>query len=165
MTKAVVTKPVAVKTPVARKTALPKVSKPVKPVAKPAVKVAVKPALKKLVVAKAPARSTAPVATTAKPKLDKPSLTGTATQAAAKSADIVSPKAKLVRDSFTMPQKDFALIAILKDRALGFKRPTKKSELLRAGLHALAVLNAAALRTALESLTPLPTGRPKNAVR
>jgi len=62
-----------------------------------------------------------------------------------------------------MPQKDFALIAVLKDRALGFKRSTKKSELLRAGLHALAGLTAPALRTALESLTPLPTGRPKNA--
>ena len=174
VTKAVVTKPVitravAVKAPVVRKPVLSKISAPVKPpvkaAVKPAIKAAVKPALKKLVVAKAPARATPPVPTTAKPKLDKPTLAGVATQAATKSVGTVSPKAKLVRDSFTMPQKDFALIAILKDRALGFKRPTKKSELLRAGLHALAVLNASALRTALESLTPLPTGRPKNAVR
>ena len=157
VTKPVVTKAIAVKAPVARKPALSKTSAPVKP--------AIKPALKKLVVAKAPARSTPPVPTTAKSKFDKPTLAGVATQAAIESVGTVSPKAKLVRDSFTMPQKDFALIAILKDRALGFKRPTKKSELLRAGLHALAVLNASALRTALESLTPLPTGRPKNAVR
>ena len=55
-------------------------------------------------------------------------------------------KAKLVRDSFTMPQADFDLIAVLKDRALGFKRPTKKSELLRAGLQALAALQPAELQ-------------------
>jgi hypothetical protein len=45
--------------------------------------------------------------------------------------------AKLARDSFTMPEQDFGLIAVLKERALGFNRPAKESELLRAGLHAL----------------------------
>ena len=157
VTKAVVTRAPAVKAPVARKAALPKVSAP--------FKASVKPVPKKQVVTKALVRSTSTVPATAKAKLDKSTLSGAVTQTVAKSVDIVSPKAKLVRDSFTMPQKDFALIAVLKDRALSFKRPTKKSELLRAGLHALAVLNAAALRTALESLTPLPTGRPKNTVR
>ncbi len=68
---------------------------------------------------------------------------------------------KLVRDSFTMPQADFALVAQLKARALDFKRPTKKSELLRAGLQALSRLDNPALQAALESLTPLKTGRPK----
>lgn len=72
-------------------------------------------------------------------------------------------KEKLVRDSFTMPQKDFGLIAVLKDRALGFKRPTKKSELLRAGLQVLAALPAPALRSALDALVPLKAGRPKRA--
>ena len=71
------------------------------------------------------------------------------------------PKEKLVRDSFTMPQEDYALIASLKDRTLSFKRPTKKSELLRAGLHALQALPAAALREALDALTPLKAGRPR----
>jgi hypothetical protein len=66
-----------------------------------------------------------------------------------------------VRDSFTMPRGDFALIAVLKERALGFKRPTKKSELLRAGLHALAALDDVKLQAALEELTPLKAGRPK----
>lgn len=42
-------------------------------------------------------------------------------------------KAKPVRDSFTMPQADYALIDKLKERALAFRRPAKKSELLRAG--------------------------------
>ncbi len=72
-------------------------------------------------------------------------------------------RAKLVRDSFTMPQDDFALIAQLKARALEFKRPAKKSELLRAGLQVLAKLNDKALRAALDRLTPLKAGRPKKA--
>jgi hypothetical protein len=72
-------------------------------------------------------------------------------------------KAKLVRDSFTMPQADFDLIAGLKERALGFKRPAKKSELLRAGLQVLAGLNDTALRTTLNGLAPLKPGRPKKA--
>lgn len=71
-------------------------------------------------------------------------------------------KDKLIRDSFTLPREDFELIAALKDRALDFKRPTKKSELLRAGLQALAKLEPAALRAALEALRPLKAGRPKN---
>lgn len=72
-------------------------------------------------------------------------------------------KAKLVRDSFTMPQADFDLIAGLKERALGFKRPAKKSELLRAGLQAISGLNDTALKAALDALTPLKPGRPKKA--
>jgi len=70
-------------------------------------------------------------------------------------------KDKLVRDSFTMPRSDFELIALLKERALTFKRPTKKSELLRAGLQALAALNQKQLQTALDSLPLLKSGRPK----
>ena len=74
--------------------------------------------------------------------------------------NLAKAKAKLVRDSFTMPQFDFRLIAVLKDRALDFKRPTKKSELLRAGLHVLNQLTEAQLRLALETLVPLKAGRP-----
>jgi hypothetical protein len=70
-------------------------------------------------------------------------------------------KQKPVRDSFTMPESDFALVGHLKERALGFKRPVKKSELLRAGLHALAVLSDAELRKRLDGLLPLKAGRPK----
>ena len=70
-------------------------------------------------------------------------------------------KDKLVRDSFTMPRSDFELIALLKERALTFKRPTKKSELLRAGLQALAALNQKQLQTALDRLPLLKSGRPK----
>jgi hypothetical protein len=82
-----------------------------------------------------------------------------------KAASTASPPAKatarLVRDGFTMPESDFALIALLKTRALGVRRVAKKSELLRAGLHALATLDAAALAAALDRLQPVKTGRPK----
>jgi hypothetical protein len=67
----------------------------------------------------------------------------------------------LVRDSFTMPESDFALIAVLKARAMKGQRGAKKSELLRAGLHILATLDVAALVTALGRLEAVKTGRPK----
>lgn len=112
----------------------------------------------------AAARPAAKKAVAAKPARTKAHAAPAAGAALAREAGPVKsskPKAKLVRDSFTMPQADFALVAALKDRALDFKRPTKKSELLRAGLHALAKLDDKALRAALDALTPLMPGRPK----
>jgi vancomycin resistance protein YoaR len=110
----------------------------------------------------APARPAAKVARpAAAPPTTKP--TGPKKPSAASLAARQPTKAKLVRDSFTMPQSDFALIAGMKERALSFKRPAKKSELLRAGLHALSALNDAALRAALDALAPLKPGRPKKA--
>lgn len=72
-----------------------------------------------------------------------------------------SKPAKLVRDSFTMPADDFALVDAMKARALQAQRPAKKSELLRAGLHALAGLSPQALARALDALAPVKAGRPK----
>jgi len=68
---------------------------------------------------------------------------------------------KLVRDSFTMPEADFAVIALLKGRAMGARRAAKKSELLRAGLRALAKLDAKSLVVALDQLETVKAGRPK----
>ncbi len=82
---------------------------------------------------------------------------------APKLSAVAIERVKLVRDSFTMPRDDFDLIAKLKSRALEFKRPTKKSELLRAGLQLLAALDEGQLRAALATLRPLQTGRPKKA--
>ena len=70
-------------------------------------------------------------------------------------------KEKLVRDSFTMPRAEFAVIHELKERALGFKRATKKSELLRAGLQVLAALDDTTLKTVLDLLPALKAGRPR----
>ncbi|MDE2395061.1 MAG: hypothetical protein KGM91_06445 [Burkholderiales bacterium] len=88
--------------------------------------------------------------------------------AAAPAAAVSSPARKaakqrprLVRDSFTMPESDFAVIATLKARALDVRRAAKKSELLRAGLQALALLEPKALAAALDRLEPIKTGRPR----
>lgn len=70
-------------------------------------------------------------------------------------------KAKVVRDSFTMPQSDYALIATLKEKANGLH--LKKSELLRAGLRLLSKLTAAQLNKSVADLEKIKTGRPKKA--
>lgn len=70
-------------------------------------------------------------------------------------------KDKVVRDSFTMPKSDYALITELKDKALDNSLHVKKSELLRAGLRMLAKLNTSQLKRAVADLEKVKTGRPK----
>ena len=72
-------------------------------------------------------------------------------------------KRKPVRDSFTMPPEDHALIGLIKARALKLGHPAKKSEVLRAGLKALAAMDDFALRAVLQAVPPLKTGRPAKA--
>ena len=82
-------------------------------------------------------------------------------------ADVVTkktkkePKVKIVRDSFTMPQSEYQKIAEIKEICLEAGLPVKKSEVLRAGLKALAKLNAVQLKHALTGLEKIKTGRPK----
>lgn len=54
----------------------------------------------------------------------------------------------------TMPEPDFARLRVLKDRLKELDRPTRKNELLRAGLNALALLSDEALLLAVEQLPP-----------
>jgi len=72
-------------------------------------------------------------------------------------------KVKVVRDSFTMPQNDYAKIDELKQVMLKAGVHVKKSELLRAGLHALGKLSAAQLKQAIAQMEQIKTGRPKKA--
>jgi hypothetical protein len=72
-----------------------------------------------------------------------------------------SSKVKVIRDSFTMPKNDYAKIGELKQLCMQDGLHVKKSELLRAGLHALGKLSAAQLKTALAGLEKIETGRPK----
>ena len=67
---------------------------------------------------------------------------------------------KVVRDSFTMPQDEYAKIAEIKAICLKAKMHVKKSEVLRAGLIKLAELNTVQLKQALASLEKIKTGRP-----
>lgn len=70
-------------------------------------------------------------------------------------------KKKVVRDSFTMPQNEYQKIAEIKAICLKAKMHVKKSEVLRAGLKALAKLKATQLKRALSELEKIKTGRPK----
>lgn len=127
-----------------------------KPVRRPTAKTAEKPA---------PKPTAKPVdKPVAKPVIQKAAKNAPAARAPAEAAPAVKPakaKEKLVRDSFTMPRSDFALVQRLKDRALGFRHAAKKSELLRAGLHALMALDNDQLQAALSALPTLKAGRPR----
>lgn len=83
-----------------------------------------------------------------------------APQPAAKKAK-KAHKAKVVRDSFTMPQSEYQKIAEIKAACMKAKMHVKKSEVLRAGLIVLAELNATKLRLVLNNLEKIKTGRPK----
>jgi len=84
-----------------------------------------------------------------------------AAQPATAGKDAKARKPKLVRDSFTFPKDEYAAIEALKERLASLGQPVKKSELLRAGLKALAAMPDAALKTALQAVPSLKTGRPK----
>ena len=71
-------------------------------------------------------------------------------------------KSKVIRDSFTFPEADYKLIAALKARCLQNATMANKSEILRAGLIALANLSDVELVTAIASLPKVKTGRPSN---
>jgi hypothetical protein len=70
-------------------------------------------------------------------------------------------KHKLIRDSFTIPKSEYSVLESLKLRALALARPTKKSELLRAGIAALSAMSDKQFLAAVSSIPSLKTGRPK----
>lgn len=126
--------------------------------AKPIVgKDAVKKPAKSLPVKPATAVKSAPVKKAALPakKVDAKPVK------AAKPVKVEKPKKpKLVRDSYTMPENEYALLASLKKRLLAKGVAAKKSELLRAGLTVLSEQSDAALAAQIAKLTPIKTGRP-----
>jgi hypothetical protein len=71
-----------------------------------------------------------------------------------------APKNKLVRDSFTIPKAEYAVLNELKQRATRLTQPAKKSEILRAGIQLLRGLSDAAFLAALAAVPNLKTGRP-----
>ena len=138
-----------------------------KPVAKPATKAA-KPAAPK------PAITTQPVvakkAVVSAPKKAAATATKAVAKAiakpAAKPAAVKPPKAKkpkMVRDSFTIPKPEYDVLDVLKLRAAKLGNPVKKTELIRAGVKAIAALSDAAFKQALLAVPSLKTGRPAKA--
>ena len=105
------------------------------------------------------ARAAKPAAAAVKPQASKTSAS-TVSEKVAKEGKHAGKKPKLVRDSFTFPAADYALFGSLKQRALKAGHEVKKSELLRAGLAALAELSDSALLTAVQAIDRLKPGRP-----
>jgi hypothetical protein len=117
------------------------------------------PAAKKAVVKPV----TKPAAPPAKPPA-VPTQLAAAPKPAAKVVKTEKPKKpKLVRDSFTIPKAEYTVLDDLKARAAKLARPAKKSELLRAGIKALAAMSDGAFLSALQSVPAIKTGRPTKA--
>ena len=127
-------KTVVITAPTAKVT---KVTKPAKSVTAPTVAASPKPAVKANVAIKPKAP--------AKPKVVKP---------------VKEKKPKLVRDSFTIPKAEYTVLDDLKARGNQLASPAKKSELLRAGIKALAAMSDAAFQAALRAVPTIKTGRP-----
>jgi hypothetical protein len=127
----------------------------------PAVKspAAKKPALKKTTVTKTAAKKPVVKKSAAKPATKAPIK-------AAKPVKVAKPakvkKPKLVRDSFTIPKDEYVVIDALKTRAGKLGQAIKKSELLRAGIKALAAMSDIQYKAALSNVPTIKTGRPKN---
>jgi hypothetical protein len=134
-----------------------------KPAAKKAVavkKAATKAVPKKAAPAKAvraKAGSPAKVAQRAARALAAPAK-GTRTKAEPVAAPAARPQ--LVRDSFTMPEQEYAVLGTVKQACLKAGFEVKKSELLRIGVALLGQLDMASLRAVLDGLPQLKTGRP-----
>ncbi len=122
------------------------------------------PAAKKPVLKKALPNAKAK-SVTAKPTLPKP-VPPKALVAKPVSRVVVAAakvkKTKLVRDSFTMPKDEYVVIDSLKLRAGKLGQSPKKSELLRAGIKALAALSDIQFKAALSNVPAIKTGRPKD---
>lgn len=82
--------------------------------------------------------------------------------APAKKSDkpVKAKKIKLVRDSYAMPEAEYAKIAELKKRMAALGSEAKKSELLRGGIALLAVLNDDELKAVMARIERIKTGRP-----
>lgn len=129
---------VTTSSPVARKASTKRVAKP----AAPATNVVTKPA------AKVPAKQNLAPKVASQPITEKP---------------LKAKKIKMVRDSFTMPKPEFSVLDVLKLRAAQLSAPIKKTELIRAGIKALAAMTDADFLLAIRAVPNLKTGRPAKA--
>jgi hypothetical protein len=140
--------------------------------AKAVKKAAPKPvAPKKAVTTRA--RPAVKAAAKAAPKAKASALNGAAAKASGKKAKPAAKiksadpqkekikKAKLVRDSFTMPETEYQGLGEIKKACLKAGFEVKKSELLRIGVALIRKMDPVALKEVLASLPPLKAGRPK----
>ena len=128
----------------------------------------------------APKSAAKPITKTAsKPAVSAPKKVATKARAAAKSALLPpvakpavqlaetkpakSKKIKMVRDSLSIPKLEYDVLDTLKLRAAKMGNPVKKTELIRAGIKAIAALSDSAFLTLVQSVPSLKTGRPSKA--
>ena len=145
--------PVAAKKPAAKATKPAKVSK----AAKPAAVAAEKPAKAKPAKAEKPVK---PEKVAKAAKAEKPAKPVKEAKVAKAEKPPKLRKPKLVRDSYAMPEAEYALIAELKKRLAALGSEVKKSELLRGGIAVLAALNDAELKAVMGRVERIKTGRP-----
>jgi hypothetical protein len=137
-----------------------------------------KGAAKKPAPARAPAKTAAAKKTAAPAKTARAKASPTPAQVAKKAAQAIAAPAKttrakpaavetpaaarphLVRDSFTMPEQEYAVLGAVKQACLKAGFEVKKSELLRIGVALLGQIDTKSLRAVLDSLPQLKTGRP-----
>ena len=99
-----------------------------------------------------------PAKTGANSKTNSP-MSSVQTKLSAKTSKSASQK--VVRDSFTMPTKEYAKIAKVKEACLKAGFQIKKSELLRIGIAVISDMGPKKLKSAQAKLDPIKTGRPK----
>ena len=123
----------------------------------------------KTVKAVKPAKSAKPSKTAqAAAKLERKLTAGKGKAKTAKATPASRPstegqdKPRLVRDSFTMPEQEYAVLAQVKLACLKAGIEVKKSELLRIGVALISQLEMATLAQVLASLPQLKTGRPRS---
>ena len=71
-----------------------------------------------------------------------------------------SKKERVIRDSFTLPSRDYELITAVRQRCLNKAININKSEVIRAGLHALMEMPEEDLLGLVNNLKKVKTGRP-----
>jgi len=151
-------KKVAIKPKPAVKTAAKRPVKAAVAVKKPIAK----PALKKPAVAKKPAAAAKkPASTLVKTAAAKPVVKPVVKPAVKAPEAPKIKKIKQIRDSFTMPEPEYAVIAQVKKACLKAGFEMKKSDLLRIGVSLIKGLDISTLKIILATLTPLKAGRPK----
>ena len=138
--------------------AVPAAKNATRPVASPkaSLKVVVKTAARALTAS--PAKKSA-----ARPAVRTATRTAAKTPAAApvaQRAPVHETRPALVRDSFTMPEAEYAVLLDVKQACLRAGIDVKKSELLRIGVALLGQLDVATLQGVLAALPQLKTGRP-----
>lgn len=105
-------------------------------------------------------RKTAPTSIAKAASNSKPKAVVAAPAKPAVQKLLKAKKLKLVRDSFAMPKLEYLVLEELKLRSGKLGNSIKKSELIRAGIKALASFSDANFLAALKAVPTIKTGRP-----